>query len=191
MLDRRPNLGMPNPQRPGLPMVPGQGYVMPPQRQPGTYPQLAYSDRFYHSPNRYRNPSNNNPLYQPPPPSYRLPNTVPLHTNSRRRGPTNSGHYPQYWQRPPVAQQPETYPDPVPDPVADPVPNIQDSETVADEEESSNTRREAIIVDRPLPESVGETAWRTRGFGPCTKSCAEGVSLKSAEMKTWRYSYIS
>ena len=185
MLNHRLNGGPSSSQRLSQPVGAGHGYRLMPQQPPGSF----YQNRFYHTPNRFGG-SPGGQHYQAQPPSYRLPNSVPLHTNGRLKMPTNSGHYLQHWQRQ-SSQQVAPISDPAPpNSVPNPATNNLYPETDTNEEESSNIRREAIIVDRILPEPIGETVWRTRGFGPCTKSCAEGKYhrfLKSILEIVFRY----
>ena len=163
MLDRYP-VGHPGVNQPNYPLNYGQVYgPQPLQPRPLPYPvnPPVYQNRFHHNPNWYHNPHHMEPL----PSSFQLP-SVPYDVNGRRKAPGNSGHYPQFWHRPNTE--------------VGPVRSPQNSDRTNEAEESSNTRREATIVSKPLPENVGETEWRTRGFGPCTKSCAEGTVIISA-----------
>ena len=170
-----PNMVIP-PNQPNVPLGSSGVYgrnpyqsVAPSNR--GNYP-LNYQNRFYHPPpNHYQHVGHR---YQVPSSSYQTPIVMPFHANVRRKMASNSGHYPSQIL-------PFQYPDanPLPSsrqPMALPGPDDDDDDE--EKTESTNTRREAIPVNRhepvPLPESVGPTRWRSRGWGPCSKSCGEG-----------------
>ena len=52
------------------------------------------------------------------------------------------------------------------------LPSTNISRSVA---KKSHSRRQAIEINRRFRDPVVGAAWRTRGFGPCSKTCAGGT----------------
>lgn len=156
ILDQNPELNPMSPRRSNHPLINNDRTMsVPPQRVQVPHPQ--YQHRFYHHPRRFRqNPPHSQFIYAP---GFPLRQDPPRgHLNGRRIESENNNRFSNRW------------------------PTNIDSTGTGDLNyigsnpagDSSNTRREATLVNRLNPETVGETMWKTRGYTPCSKSCAGG-----------------
>ena len=149
---------------PVLPMRPNHGLIngdrgMSVGSQRIQVPNQRYQNRFYHQPHRFH-PNSYNSQFNYPPGFPLRQNSMRGHAGGRRIKAMNSDHYPMRWANS------------IDNPATDGL-NYIGSNPAGD---SSNSRREATLINRQNLETVGETMWRTRGYSACSKSCAGGES---------------